>query len=247
MVEIFIENPNILDTHKLGIELVDVAEVFVELPENPRYYISNYGRLWSDKRKKILKSIQIGSNRDEKQMRWGYQLPDLITKHPKNHRRANLVAKVFCLNVYPNNTKRVDIHHLDNNHENDVATNLAWRTPSDHVMAHKTKRIFGYDRDGELQEFNNIQALADFLGTTKHYIIRSIKTRNIICTLNDVNIVEVKGIKNYDGKSVFIGFNKVYLEHIDDDSDVLPIIGAIAGSVFILTVLKTLKNNKGKT
>lgn len=103
-----------------------------------RYYVSNYGRLYSNG----AHGGRAGLIRDEDSGR-GYRCAifswDGITHHVSVHR---LVAEAFCDGK---SDERQDVNHIDGNKANNRADNLEWVTRSEnmlhsvHVLGNKTK------------------------------------------------------------------------------------------------------------
>ena len=250
--KIYVENPNILDAEEAGIKLTKKNEVFVEHPKNPTYFISNYGRLWSDRSKKLLTPQLIGTVKRTGQMRWAYKLPD-EKKRYKNHRISRLVGEVFCENLYPEGT-RVIYHHRDNCETNDHSVNLTALAPGEHGLVHSGKRVFSYNNcDGELSEYKSLQSLAEYFGVKKEKLRRDIKKGKPICTLNDglINIVELKGIRDSDGRNAYIGYHQSYRDELDKESsdDEFPLLGAfIIGGIAaaLVHILKKSMKEKGE-
>ena len=91
-------------------------EEFVEIVGYDRYYISNYGNVWSDRSNRFLKQSWDSV---------GYLKVNLFCEGKvKTYNLHKLVASAFCEN--PNNCNRID--HIDTNKENNNSENLRFCT-----------------------------------------------------------------------------------------------------------------------
>ena len=114
-------------------------EIWLPIKEIEGYFISNYGRLRSDKGNKpiILKTKIIPS---------GYEQITLNNKGTKVYRYIHrLVAEVFVDN--PNNLPWVN--HIDGVKTHNYATNLEWVVPSEnskHAFRHGLNKITDQQR-----------------------------------------------------------------------------------------------------
>lgn len=115
----------------LGEYHFDDGEILAELPQydsNVRYYVSNYGRVFSLCGKDwIIKTPQ----HDEK----GYLYVDLYCKGDKTRKRIHqIVVEAFMPYT---DLDGMEIHHLDENKDNNHLDNLIPLTPEQHRMIHK--------------------------------------------------------------------------------------------------------------
>ena len=91
------------------------------------YMISNYGRVYSIKRKKVLKPFYV--NR--------YLCVKLFNNgKSKKYRIHRLVAQAFL----SNESNKPIVHHKDKNTKNNRADNLMWVTSDEHLLIHKIER-----------------------------------------------------------------------------------------------------------
>lgn len=89
------------------------------------YLISNYGRVYSLKQRKILQTYDNDK---------GYQFVILSSDNlRKNYYVHTLVARAFL----PNPEGKPHVHHKDVNPKNNHADNLMWVTPAEHGKLHR--------------------------------------------------------------------------------------------------------------
>ena len=132
------------------IEKLEPSETFVEHPSHESYYVSQYGRAVSLKRKKIaLLGAFIGGQSDRQYLYYGFS-NNGETKTIGMHRA---VADVFCPNFWKN-TERLEAHHLDGNKLNNGYRNLILLTPTLHAAIHKIKKIVLLE-GGKIKEYKN--------------------------------------------------------------------------------------------
>ncbi len=116
-------------TEQLNIKTIK-GEVWKSIDQYPKYLVSNYGRVYSFYRKKILKPTKVGKLK--------MYVEVILTKDKvRHHVRLNrLVAMVFLSN--PENKPQV--HHIDGNSLNNAAANLMWVTLAEHTQIHREMR-----------------------------------------------------------------------------------------------------------
>ena len=133
-----------------GIEKLDAAEVFVEHPTHEGYYVSQYGRAVSLKRKDAaLLGAFIGGQPDRQYLYYGF-----INNGEKQTIGAHrAVADVFCPNFWKGSS-RLEAHHLDGNKLNNDYRNLILLTTPLHAAIHKIKTIVWF-KDGKIVEYRN--------------------------------------------------------------------------------------------
>ena len=157
MKEKFIWNYERIIQHKLadevleeaGIEKLEPSEIFVEHPEAEGYYVSQFGRVVSLKRKKaVLLGAFIGGQSKRQYLYYGFS--DKETKTIGMHRA---VADVFCPNFWKN-ADRLEAHHIDGNKLNNYYRNLILLPPILHAALHKIKKIVLL-KDGKITEYKN--------------------------------------------------------------------------------------------
>ena len=111
---------------------VEVARIGKQIVGDSQYYVSNYGRLYSDKHKKIL----TPSIRKD-----GY-VEHLLTieRKPRHALTHRLVAMAFLNNPDPENL--IYVRHLDRNPKNNHVSNLQWCDASTNIISrNRGKRI----------------------------------------------------------------------------------------------------------
>ncbi|MEE3451295.1 MAG: HNH endonuclease [Acutalibacteraceae bacterium] len=113
------------------------GEVYVQIPEAPMYYVSNYGNVYSEKRNKIL-DPEITHHRYE---RVGLRV-DGETHRYYVHR---LVAGAFC----PRDDRQQWTHHINGDHFDNRAANLVWVTRTQHNTMHYTEKAAKETEDYE--------------------------------------------------------------------------------------------------
>lgn len=132
------------------IEKLEHTEIFVEHPEHEGYYISQFGRVVSLKRKKaVLLGAFIGGQSDRQYLYYGFSL-GADTKTIGSHRA---VADVFCPNFWKK-AERLEAHHIDGNKLNNYYRNLILLPPILHAAIHKIKKIVLL-KDGVMTEYKN--------------------------------------------------------------------------------------------
>lgn len=131
------------------IEKLEPTEIFVEHPQAQGYYVSQFGRVVSLKRKKaVLLGAFIGGQSDRQYLYYGFS--DRDTKTIGMHRA---VADVFCPNFWKK-AERLEAHHLDGNKLNNYYRNLILLPPILHAAIHKIKKIVLL-KDGVMTEYKN--------------------------------------------------------------------------------------------
>lgn len=131
------------------IEKLEPSEIFVEHPQAQGYYVSQFGRVVSLKRKKaVLLGAFIGGQSDRQYLYYGFS--DRDTKTIGMHRA---VADVFCPNFWKG-ADRLEAHHIDGNKLNNHYRNLILLPPILHAAIHKIKKIVLL-KDGAMTEYKN--------------------------------------------------------------------------------------------
>lgn len=131
------------------IEKLEPSEIFVEHPQAQGYYVSQFGRVVSLKRKKaVLLGAFIGGQSDRQYLYYGFS--DRDTKTIGMHRA---VADVFCPNFWKG-ADRLEAHHIDGNKLNNHYRNLILLPPILHAAIHKIKKIVLL-KDGVMTEYKN--------------------------------------------------------------------------------------------
>lgn len=146
-----------LDNHIItdsGIKLLNEDEIFVEHQDFNKYFISQYGRAISLKRKQpqLLKEC-IQGTRDNQYPSFGIDGRSMIT--------GRAVAEIFCPNFW-NRFKRMpniwasplEAHHCDRNHFNNHYLNLTLLPVLLHHDAHKIESYALWDGT-EMNEYLN--------------------------------------------------------------------------------------------
>ena len=140
-----------------------MKEEWKVIDDFPIYSISNYGRVRNDQRNYIL---QGGHDRD------GYRQVTLsINGKQINRRICRLVASAFI----PNPMNLPQVNHIDENKENDCASNLEWCTSKyNNNYGHRTQYTRKRVRCIETGEiFDGIRVAARKLKISHHSIYKS--------------------------------------------------------------------------
>lgn len=100
------------------------GEVWKKIPNHKDYLISNYGRIKSFKRNKVIIMKY-------QQTQKGYYRIQLDDKYYLLHRLLAIVFKPI------ENADSMDIHHIDFNSSNNDLDNLQWLTRAEHNKIHR--------------------------------------------------------------------------------------------------------------
>lgn len=105
-----------------------------------KYLVSNYGRIYSLKHRKILSPFTNTANKHG-----DYLFVKLSANGRKqNHRIHRLVAEAFIENTYG----KPIVHHIDCNIKNNRADNLMWCTREEHTQIHRGLRQKAREQNG---------------------------------------------------------------------------------------------------
>ena len=100
-------------------------EEWKQIKDNPEYFISNFGRVWSAKSGKIL--IPHIRSKTSPYLFVGFSYGYGNMKKANIHR---LVAEAFI----PNPDGKEEVNHIDGNKLNNVVDNLEWVTKSENAL-----------------------------------------------------------------------------------------------------------------
>lgn len=133
-----------------GIEKLEPSEIFVEHPEYEGYYISQFGRAVSLKRKQVkLLGAFIGGQPDRQYLYYGFS----AGSEAKTIGVHRAVADIFTPNFWKK-ADRLEAHHIDGNKLKNHFRNLMLLTPVLHGAIHKIKKIVLLD-NGKITEYKN--------------------------------------------------------------------------------------------
>lgn len=178
---------------KADIEKLEPTEIFIEHPTYEGYYVSQYGRVVSLKRKQAnVLGAFIGGQSDRQYLY--YKFSDHEQKTIGMHRA---VADIFCPNFWKN-VERLEAHHLDGNKLNNDYRNLILLTPVLHGAIHKIKKIVLLE-EGKIKEYKNPLDLVYETGLTLEEILLANKGKK-------KPIKSEGGYTVFDIKGYLIGF-----------------------------------------
>lgn len=109
------------------------GELWTVIPNYSNYLISNYGRIYSLKRKAVKKV-----HKEKGKSYLTTRLTDDNGVFSNSIYIHRLVALLFCQNSDPEH--KTEVHHKDVNSLNNKADNLEWLTPEEHKEKHKQLR-----------------------------------------------------------------------------------------------------------
>lgn len=169
-------------------ELVKIAidEEFRPVEGFEDYYISSYGRLWSDKSNKFLQRL--------KETRGYYRYNLYKDKKMLNFRIHRLVALAFIPNMAPET--KTDVNHIDGDKGNNQVSNLEWVTKKEnmeHAVATGitdryangkkpntgTRAVYVYKENELIFTFYGINQCSRELGISNRTIIDNSKTGKV--------------------------------------------------------------------
>ena len=134
-----------------GIDKLEQSEIFVEHPDHKGYYVSQFGRAVSLKRKKAaLLGAFIGGQSDRQYLYYGFIGKDGAKKTISANRA---VADIFCPNFWKNGI-RLEAHHIDGNKMNNYYRNLILLPTNLHATIHTIRKIVLL-KEGKINEYTN--------------------------------------------------------------------------------------------
>ena len=108
------------------------------IPNCPRYYATEDGRIWSDKTKRYLKPCISNS---------GYQMVNICINGKSN---VKTVHRLIALAFVPNTDNLEMVNHKNENKLDNRPENLEWVTRSQNVRygtgIERRKKTYGYER-----------------------------------------------------------------------------------------------------
>ena len=189
-------------SHKLDEKLLEKAdisklhndEIFVEHPEYPEYFVSQYGRIVSLKWGKVtlIKRNTVGP-KDCQYL--GCTLSENGIKVSITVHRA--VADVFCPNFWKSKKKlNLQAHHIDGDHFNNDYRNLILLPKKLHDEIHKIRKIVLF-KDGQIIPYLNVLDLVYDTGLTLEDIIlaRLNKRRKPMRATGGYTVYNVRGFR----------------------------------------------------
>lgn len=159
-------------------------EIWTRIIGWEEYWISNKGRVWSEKRRILLKHIVSSYNGRYHNGHWYVQL----WVNNKNH--IVKIHRLLAIHFIPNPNDYQIVGHIDDNRENNCLQNLEWCTQSKNICrAYDNgcregiyKPVISIDTDtGEAKYFTSIGRLANNLNiSASGNITRAIKKGGIV-------------------------------------------------------------------
>lgn len=139
-----------------GIELIAEDEEFQVIEGFSSYYMSNYGRVFSQKTGKVLKEQYNNS---------GYPFYRLMPDEGKDP--ITVVAHVCVYELFGDTNKEYEVvHHIDKIRSHMKISNLAGVTYKENNTYGKGKALFGM-KDGDIGYFRSIQSAANLLNINR--------------------------------------------------------------------------------
>ena len=160
-----------------------MVEKWVNIENHPRYFISNFGRVFSKKSNKVMKNRVVSKN--------GYQQITLDNSQLLVHR---LVAQAFIPN--PNNLPCVN--HKDENPGNNDFRNLEWCTYKynsnygTNPIRHSKKMLDRYNNDPDWKS-DCIKRLAEIQKKKRKRVVQLDKFNNYLKTYESSYATEKDG------------------------------------------------------
>jgi len=184
-IPIYIDDPNYLDTDVEKLNLIQPDETFVELPESNHkgFYISQYGRLYSKRRRKgkLLKDYWFKSPKGKYKSKYALPSKEGKSKWFFTHR---LVASVYCKNIDPKTKDQV--HHKDKDVANNHYRNLQWVSRSEHRLLESGRKIFVYGpKDQSLINKVSLQQLCEDLKVCRKKVYKVLYSKKYKLSSSD--------------------------------------------------------------
>ena len=118
-------------------------EHWKRIPFASDYYVSDLGRVYSVKRKKIKKLEKCGKY---------YRVSLRINGENVRYKMARLVGMVWVKGFLP----ELEIHHKNINSFDDRAKNLVWLTPSVHRLLHTMFKAYKKSLAAKMETRNEV-------------------------------------------------------------------------------------------
>lgn len=139
----------------------------------PNYSVCPDGRIYSEKKKRILKPYIDADGYARISLYIGHKGKKVISKHFQVHR---LVASIFL--EVPENHEKMDVNHKDLNKTNNHYTNLEWLNKTEHARVtvlqtrRNCKKVYMRDSVTQevLREFPSTAEAAKFVGKTSGFV-----------------------------------------------------------------------------
>lgn len=102
-------------------DITEPGEVFVQIAEFPGYFISNFGRVWSDK---------MGGRMLRPRVRNEYLS---VTLYKDNVTTSKLIHRLVAKAFVPNPENKPSVDHIDGDPQNNMVTNLRFCTNAENL------------------------------------------------------------------------------------------------------------------
>lgn len=198
-----------------NVEKIADDEEFRKIEGFDYYWISNYGRCYSDYSKKILKNGDNGNGYKK------YVLRDRINKKYYTLYIHRLVAIHFI----PNTMDFPEVNHKDLDKENNVYSNLEWCTGkynSQHSILNQPEK-YKYKKH-EKHHLSNTIGKPTAVYSNEHQLINVFRSREICSDMLNVGVSTIKesirnnrtkGNKGFYFKNISLDFYNEYIKSKD--------------------------------
>lgn len=132
-------------------------------PDFDNYQISTLGRIWSEKKQRIMNQYQQNS---------GYWQIQLVDNNGKSTRF--LVHRLVALVWIPNPANKPIINHIDGDKSNNCVHNLEWCTNSENIRHARTNGLNPYNNPTLNKKLSGQRA-----GTSKYFGVAWDKSRQL--------------------------------------------------------------------
>lgn len=136
-------------------------ENWKKLPNFDNYQISNLGRVWSERKQKIMSMFKQNS---------GYMQVNIVDNNGKSTRF--LIHRLVALVWINNPDNKLYVNHIDGNKENNTVVNLEWVTNSENILHARRTGLNPYNKPTQ-----NLKLGGQRKGTSKYFGVAWDKTR----------------------------------------------------------------------
>ena len=164
-----------------------MKEIWKSVPGLEGYYeVSNLGKIKSLDRlirkptHKTQKECVLKGKEIKQSLLFGYNICTLFKDHkPYNIRVHRVVAQCFC----PDYFDGCEVHHIDNNRQNNVYTNLICMSKQEHLTEHGNglKKVKKVDKYGNEVIYDGVRLAAKLNNVTHQSIVAVLKGKRPTC------------------------------------------------------------------